>query len=65
MTDWEKIVNHFEATAKCVHGNNPRVFYEPGCLVVETKGNCKCEHWDGEGLPLTQVLAEWQKRFTT
>ena len=63
MSDWEKIIKHFEATAQCVHKNKPRVFYQPGLLVLDTNGNCKCEFWDGEGLPLTQVLMEWQKRF--
>lgn len=63
MSDWEKIVNHFEATAKCRCKNKPRVHYDPGCVVIDTNGNCKCQMHDGEGLPLTQVLAEWQKKF--
>lgn len=62
MSDWERIVNHFEATARCVHKNAPKVSYEPGCLVVECDG-CNCAHHDGNGLPLTQVLIEWKKRF--
>lgn len=64
MTDWETIVNRFESTAKCVHKHSPRVFYEPGCLVVESD-KCSCKLHDGEGLPLTQVLIEWSSRYSS
>lgn len=63
MSGWEKIINHFEATAKCIHGHRPHVSYDPGCVVIDTNGNCKCESHCGDGLPLTQVLIEWKKRF--
>lgn len=60
-SSWERIKDHFEATAKCRHGNKPRVNHE-GCTWVEIDG-CKCESVDGEGIPLSQFLAEWQERF--
>ncbi len=63
MSDWETIVNHFESTARCSHGNRPHVSYDPGCIVCDTNGNCKCESHDGDGLTLTQFLAEWQSKF--
>lgn len=62
-SEWERMVYHFESTARCVHKNKPRVFYEPGLTVVDTNGNCLCQSHDGDGLPLTQVLAEWIKSF--
>lgn len=64
-SEWERIVDHFEATAKCRCGNRPRVFYEPGLTIIDTNGNCLCQHHDGEGFTLTQVLAEWSSRYSS
>lgn len=62
MTEWERIVAHFEEHGRpCQHGHRPIVTYEPGCLTVET-GKCGCRIIDGEGLPLSKVLALWPPR---
>jgi len=61
---WERMVDHFESTARCIHKNAVKVNYEPGCLSIDPIGTCKCCLHDGDGLPLTQVLAEWQRQFS-
>ena len=64
-SDWERITEHFEANTVCKLGNKPYVHYEPGvCWVACDIGTkCKCAKADGDGLPLSQFLGKWQKRF--
>lgn len=65
MTDWESIKTHFESKAKCKLGNKPCVHYEPGVtwIACHLGDGCKCQKNDGDGIPLTQFMAEWQERF--
>jgi len=61
-TEWERIVGHFEQHGQpCQHGHRPIVIYEPGCLYIHTD-RCRCHVTDGDGLPLSQVLAKWPPR---
>lgn len=60
MTEWERIVAHFERNGRpCLHGNRPIVDYEPGVLEIRTDGKCSCRLLDGEGKRLSEVLALW------
>ena len=61
-SEWERIVAHFESTAKCHHGNKPKVDYEPGSLLIACDG-CKCHFHDGDGLSISQALMEWTQSF--
>jgi hypothetical protein len=64
-TDWERIKSHFEQTAQCHHKQKPLVQHEPGCTFIECSkcDDCKCRLNDGEGLKLTEFLAEWTDKF--
>jgi len=60
--EWSRIIRHFEENARsCIHGNRAIVIYEPGCLYIHTE-KCNCNVTDGDGLPLSQVLAKWPPR---
>ena len=63
MTDFEFIKNQFESRAKCRHGNLPKINHE-GCTWIECKPEgCKCMMADGDGIPLSQFLANWMEKF--
>ena len=62
-TDWERIKDQFEAKARCRHGNRPMIHHD-GCTWIEcSKETCKCMMADGDGIPLSQLLANWQEKF--
>lgn len=67
MTDWEKIANHFNATAKCRRRKDakPQISYEPGVLSIGCEHpSCACRmNLHGDEKPtLTEILKEWQER---
>ena len=63
MTDWEVIKNQFESRAKCRHGNSPKINHD-GCTWIECKPEgCKCMMADGDGIQLSQFLANWIEKF--
>jgi hypothetical protein len=62
-SDHERIVELFESRSKCAHGNHGHVDYVAGCTTVNTNGKCLCQLNDGEGHPLSTVLATWLERF--
>jgi hypothetical protein len=68
MTDYERIRLQFNAHAPPCRTNNqrPRLNYEPGCLYIECDlPACKCRLNDGDGRPVSAVLAEWQQRHAS
>lgn len=64
MTDWERIANHFNSTAKCRRRKDgkPQVHHEPGVTYVCCEARrCACA-MNGHGdEPLTLFLARWQR----
>lgn len=62
-SEFERIVSHFEEEKKnvCFHGNHPRVLSDFGWIAVECDSCCR--YTDGEGHPLSVVLATWLERF--
>lgn len=65
MTDWERIINHFNATARCKRRREgkPQVSYEPGCLTISCDHEkCVCAmNFHGDE-PLSTSLIKWQER---
>jgi hypothetical protein len=68
MTDFERIVNHFNATAKCKRRRDgmPKLGYLPGCAFIECEHeNCPCRMNDGDGLTLSAFIAKWNAHHGT
>jgi hypothetical protein len=64
MTAYEQIRNQFNESAACRYGEKPRLDYEPGCAFIQCERyDCKCRLNDGDGVPTTALLIEWQRRF--
>ena len=66
MTDWYRIADHFNQTAKCrrFKDGKPKVSYEPGCLHIGCEHkNCACRmNFHGDEKPtLTEILKWWQE----
>lgn len=65
MTDQERIMSHFNATATCKRRREakPRLGYEPGCSFIECEHpSCPCRMNDGDGGPLSEFIARWMQR---
>jgi hypothetical protein len=65
MTDFERIQNHFNDTAKCKRRRDakPQLGYLPGCAFIECEHEkCACRMNDGEGGPLSEFIAHWNAR---
>jgi len=64
MTDFERIMNHFNAIAKCKRRDaKPQLGYLPGCAFIECEHEkCACRMNDGEGLKLSEFIAKWNGR---
>lgn len=65
MTDTERIMDHFNATAKCRKRReaNPKLSYEPGCAYIQCEhADCRCIINDGDGGPLSELIARWERR---
>jgi len=65
MTDFERIMNHFNLTAKCKRRRDakPQLGYLPGCAFIEcSHEKCACRMNDGEGLKLSEFIAKWNRR---
>lgn len=64
MTDFERIANHFNQTAKCrrLKDGKPQVSYEPGCLHIGCEHpKCACSYNGHGDEPLSVTLAKWQE----
>ena len=65
MTDWQRIADHFNATAKCrrLKTAQPKVSHEPGCTFIECQHDkCACRMNDHGDEPLSAFLARWQNK---
>lgn len=63
-TDWQRIADHFNATAKCRRRKDgkPKIDYIPGCLSICCEHDkCSCAmNFHGDE-PLSESLAKWQE----
>ena len=64
MTDWQRIADHFNATAKCrrFKDGKPQVQHEPGCTFICCQHEkCACSMNCHGDVPLSVFLAKWQE----
>ena len=64
-TDFERIQDEFNAKAVCRwrKDGKPQLGYDPGCLFIECElEKCPCRMNCGEGGPVSEFIARWQKR---
>lgn len=66
MTDMERIMNHFNQTVtgcRWRRESKPQIGYLPGCAFIECDHDkCVCAMNDGEGGPLSEFIARWQRQ---
>jgi hypothetical protein len=64
MTDWQRIANHFNQSARCRRSKDarPQVAHEPGCTFIECQHEkCACRTNAHGDEPLSMTLQKWQE----
>lgn len=62
MTDDERTMNHFAATAPpCPHRQKPALVWD-GCWAITCGPACKCQNSDGDHTSPTPILTQWHER---
>lgn len=63
-TEHERIMTHFNTnTTGCKRRreSKPQITYEPGCSTIRCDADrCPCAMNDGEGGPVSGLIAKWQ-----